>query len=103
MIYAVVGIIDLILAVAMYVIIAQVIVSWLIAFNVINVHSNGVRTIIGAMERMTEPLYRPIRRLLPDFGGIDFSPLVVLLIICVIQRLLGGVELDLERSLYMGV
>ena len=100
MIYAVVGIIDLILAVAMYVIIAQVIVSWLIAFNVINVHSNGVRTIIGAMERMTELLYRPIRRLLPDFGGIDFSPLVILLIIGVLRsKVLPGILMEAGNTL----
>jgi YggT family protein len=84
----------------MYVIIAQVIVSWLIAFNVINVHSNGVRTIIGAMERMTEPLYRPIRRLLPDFGGIDFSPLVILLIIGVLRsKVLPGILLEVGPTI----
>src|SRR3954453_688580 len=74
-----------------WIIIGQVILSWLIAFNVINVHSGGVRAFIVALDRLTAPLYRPIRSLLPDFGGIDFSPLVVLILIQVIKKLLGGV------------
>ena len=49
-------------------------------------------------ERITAPLYRPLRRILPDFGGIDFSPIVVLLIIIVLDRLLLGAQLDLIRS-----
>jgi YggT family protein len=70
----------------MYVIFAQVIVSWLIVFNVINLHSGPVRSIIEALERLTAPIYRPIRKLLPDFGGIDFSPMVVILIIIALRR-----------------
>jgi len=69
-----------------------VILSWLFAFNVLNVSSQGVRTFAVAIDRITAPLYRPIRRLLPDFGGIDFSPLVVLILIQVLQKLLTGVE-----------
>ena len=78
MIYTLVGIVDLVLKVLMYVIFAQVILSWLIAFNVINIHSGGVRAFIVALDRLTAPLYRPIRRLLPDFGGMDFSPMVII-------------------------
>ena len=55
--------------------------SWLIAFNVINTYNDTVRSIWLALQRMTEPLYRPIRRIMPDFGALDLSPLVVLLII----------------------
>ena len=91
MLLAFVQIADLLLDVVWWVIIGQVILSWLIAFNVINVHSGGVRAFIVALDRLTAPLYRPIRRLLPDFGGIDFSPLVVLILIQVIKKLLGGV------------
>ena len=91
MVYALVGIADLLLKVVTWIIIGQVILSWLIAFNVLNVHSNGVRNFILALDRMTAPIYRPIRRMLPDFGGIDFSPLVILILIQVIKRLLSGV------------
>jgi YggT family protein len=91
MLLALVQIADLLLDILWWVIIGQVILSWLIAFNVINIHSGGVRAFIVALDRLTAPLYRPIRRLLPDFGGIDFSPLVILILIQVIKKLLGGV------------
>jgi YggT family protein len=91
MLLALVQIADLLLDILWWVIIGQVILSWLIAFNVINVHSGGVRAFIVALDRLTAPLYRPIRSVLPDFGGIDFSPLVVLILIQVIKKLLGGV------------
>jgi len=95
MIYTLVGLVDLVLAVVMYVIFAQVIVSWLIVFNVINLHSGAVRSIVQALERMTGPIYRPIRKLLPDFGGIDFSPLVVILIIIFLRsKLLPGILME---------
>jgi YggT family protein len=84
MLYALVDIANLLLSVLTWIIIGQVILSWLLAFNVLNVHSGGVRNFIVALDRLTAPIYRPIRRLLPDFGGIDFSPLVILLLIQVI-------------------
>jgi YggT family protein len=89
------GVIDLLLRVLTYVIIAQAILSWLVAFNVINTSNDFMRSFLSALDRMTEPLYRPIRRILPDFGGIDFSPIVVLLLIHVLRILLGGLAADL--------
>ena len=91
MLLAIVEIFKLLLTVATWIIIIQVILSWLLAFNVLNVSSGGVRAFVLALERITAPVYRPIRRLLPDFGGIDFSPLVVLILIQVLQKLLDGV------------
>ncbi len=91
MLYALVDIANLLLSVLTWIIIGQVILSWLLAFNVLNVHSGGVRNFIVALDRLTAPIYRPIRRLLPDFGGIDFSPLVILILIQVIKKLLAGV------------
>jgi YggT family protein len=100
MIFMLVGIVDVILQVLMYVIIAQVILSWLIVFNVINLHSGPVRSVVVAIDRLTAPLYRPIRRLLPDFGGIDFSPLVVLLVIAVIRsKVLPGFLMEVGPSI----
>ncbi len=95
MLLALFGVVDLLLTVLRWIIIIQAILSWLVAFNVINTHNDFVRTFLGALDRITEPLYRPIRRILPDFGGLDFSPLVALLIIIVIQMLLGGVAQDI--------
>ena len=94
MLLALVDIAKLLLSILTWIIIGQVILSWLLAFNVLNVSSGGVRAFIVALDRLTAPLYRPIRRLLPDFGGIDFSPLVVLILIQVIQKLLDGVVLQ---------
>src|SRR5215212_1667909 len=91
MLLALVDIVNLLLTILTWIIIIQVILSWLLAFNVLNTSSAGVRAVALALERITAPLYRPIRRILPDFGGIDFSPLVILILIQVIRRLLAGV------------
>jgi YggT family protein len=92
MLNAVIQIASLLLSVLTWIIIGQVILSWLLAFNVLNTSSQGVRTFALALDRITAPLYRPIRRILPDFGGLDFSPLVVLILIQVLQKLLVGVH-----------
>ena len=91
MLLALVDIVNLLLTILTWVIIIQVVLSWLFAFNVLNTGSQGVRTFAVALDRLTAPLYRPIRRVLPDFGGIDFSPLVILILIQVIRKLLAGV------------
>ena len=91
MLLALVDIANLLLSVLMWIIIIQVILSWLFAFNVLNVQSGGVRAFAMALERITAPIYRPIRSIMPDFGGIDFSPLVILILIQVLKKLLAGV------------
>ena len=91
MLLALVDIIDLLLTILTWVIIIQVILSWLFTFNVLNTSSQGVRSLAVAIDRLTAPLYRPIRRILPDFGGLDFSPLVILILIQIIKKLLAGV------------
>ena len=96
MLIALFDIVDLLLNVLAWIIIIQVILSWLFAFNVLNTGSVGLRRVVDALDRLTAPLYRPIRAILPDFGGIDFSPLVLLLLIKIVQMLLHGAE----RSLY---
>ena len=98
MLLALFGIVDLLLDVLRWIIIIQAILSWLVAFNVINTTNDFVRTFLAALDRITEPIYRPIRRVLPDFSGLDFSPLVALLIIWALDRLLEGVQ----DSLYFG-
>src|SRR3954464_12064275 len=98
MLIALVDIADLLLSIVTWIIIAQVVLSWLFAFHVLNTSSQGVRTLAVAIDRITAPLYRPIRRILPDFGGIDFSPLVILILVQIIKKLLAGVVLQY----YMG-
>lgn len=70
-----------------WLLIASVILSWLIAFNVINTHSRAVYLIGDFVERVTAPVLRPIRSVLPSFGGIDMSPVVALLAVWFVQSL----------------
>jgi YggT family protein len=84
---ALLQIIQLLLDLVWWIIVIQAVLSWLIAFNVINTHNDFVRTVWNALGRMTEPLYRPIRRVLPDFGALDLSPLVVLLVIFILSNI----------------
>ena len=97
MLSALFNILELLLSVVWWIIIIQVVLSWLFAFNVLNSSSEGLRRFVEALDRVTEPLYRPIRKLLPDFGGIDFSPLIVLLLLGVLQILLDGAEASLTQ------
>ena len=71
--------VDYLLNLYTWVVIASVIFSWLIAFNVINPYNQFVRSIWQALNAVTEPLLRPIRRFMPDLGGIDLSPVILLL------------------------
>ncbi|MGH6612841.1 YggT family protein [Sphingomonas sp.] len=86
--FVILRIVQVLLTVVWWIIIVQAILSWLLAFNVISTHNDTVRTVWEALKRMTEPLYRPIRRIMPDFGALDLSPLVVLLVIYIIQTIL---------------
>ncbi|MBX9795850.1 YggT family protein [Sphingomonas sp.] len=72
-------IMQVLLNLAWLIIIVQIVLSLLIAFNVINTYNDFVRQLYGGLTQLTEPVYRPIRRILPDFGQIDFSPAVALL------------------------
>lgn len=72
-----------------YIILATVVLSWLVAFGVVNASNNFVRQIGFALRRLTEPLLGPIRRRLPDLGGIDVSPIVLLLALQVLRYFVG--------------
>jgi YggT family protein len=68
-----------------WIVIAAVIVSWLTAFNVINQYNNVVRTLLRVLYALTEPVFRPIRKIIPPIGGLDLSPIIVFLIIWFLQ------------------
>ena len=68
--------------------IISVILSWLVAFNVVNTHNRFVNTVGNFLYRVTEPALGPIRRILPNFGGLDISPVVLLLLLIFAQKLL---------------
>lgn len=92
MLHALFQIAHYLLTILFWIIIIQVVLSWLFVFNVLNPRSQGVRAFANALDRLLAPLYRPIRRLMPDFGGIDFSPLVLIILIQILHMLLTGVE-----------
>jgi YggT family protein len=71
-----------------YILIAAAVLSWLVAFNVVNPRHPVVSVIGEFLYRITEPVLRPIRNRLPNFGGIDISPVIVILIIFFIQSVI---------------
>jgi YggT family protein len=73
------GFVNYVITLYTYVVLAAVILSWLIAFNVINPYNPFVRSLWQAVSAVTEPFLRPIRRVMPDLGGIDISPIILLL------------------------
>ena len=86
-----------IIAVDLYVwaIIISAILSWLIAFDVVNTSNRFVYTVLDFLWRVTEPALRPIRQFLPNLGGIDISPIVLILGLFFVQRVLGNLRFEL--------
>jgi YggT family protein len=82
--------VDFLLNLYIFILIAQAILSWLVVFNVVNTRSPVVAAIGEFLYRITEPVLRPIRQMLPNFGGIDVSPLIVILIIYFLQIVIIG-------------
>lgn len=90
---ALVGTAYILLNVAWWIIIVQAILSWLIAFNVINTSNDMIRSVWIALDKLTEPMYRPIRKIMPDLGALDLSPMVVLIGIIILQGpVLGAID-----------
>ena len=71
-----------------YVVIAAAILSWLVAFNVVNIRNDVVRSIWNMLDALTTPVLRPIRNFLPNMGGIDISPIILLLLIELVKRVI---------------
>jgi YggT family protein len=84
-----------ILDIYFWILIAMVVMSWLVAFNIINNHNNFVRQVNYALYRLTEPVLGPIRRFLPDLGGLDISPIIAIIALQFIRYLVVyyGVQL----------
>ena len=77
--YSFLMLIDRIIDIYVWVIILSAVLSWLVAFDIVNMRNRFVYLVGDALNRITEPVYRPIRRVLPDMGGLDLSPLIVIL------------------------
>lgn len=80
--------IDTVLDLYTWVLVIWVVLSWLISFNVINTHNRFVYVLSDILYRATEPVLRPLRRVLPNLGGLDISPLVLVLLIFFVRNLL---------------
>ncbi|WP_245515441.1 YggT family protein [Rhizobium deserti] len=89
-IIAVIQVIQMALSLYVYILIASAIFSWLYAFNVINSRNAFVESIGRFLYNVTEPVLRPIRRIMPDLGGIDISPIILILLIYFIQMILAN-------------
>ena len=87
--YAVVNLILTILDLYWWVVIISVILSWLAAFDVLNTRSQAAQLVWRTVDALTEPLLRPIRNVLPSVGGLDLSPLILLLAIQFLQNLIS--------------
>ena len=72
------------------VIIVAVIASWLIVFGVLSTRNQFARSLINALDALTEPVFRQVRRVIPSLGGIDFSPIIVFIVLEVLRRLVNG-------------
>ncbi|PPQ32891.1 YggT family protein [Rhodoblastus sphagnicola] len=83
-----------------WVIIVMAVMSWLLAFDVINMRNDLVRSLWNMSNALTEPVLRPIRRFIPPLGGMDLSPIVLLLLLSFIQMELGEVAAALVRAAY---
>ncbi len=81
--------IDTIIGLYIWLLIGSAVLSWLVVFNVVNTRNRGVIVVGDFLYRVTEPLLRPIRRILPNFGGVDISPVVLILLLIFVQNLLN--------------
>jgi YggT family protein len=89
---------DIALELYMWLIIISAVLSWLVAFNVVNTRNQLVFTIGKFLHSMTEPALRPIRRFVPNFGGVDISPVVLILVILFIRMFLAGIYDSLDTA-----
>ncbi len=89
---------DIALELYMWLIIISAVLSWLVAFNVVNTRNQLVFTIGNFLHRMTEPALRPIRRFVPNFGGVDISPVVLILVILFIRMFLAEIYVSLATA-----
>lgn len=85
---AIIDVVLLALRLYIYVIVILAVMSWLVAFDVINTRNNLVRSVLNGLEAITEPVLRPIRNVLPNLGGLDVSPIILWLLIVLIEDII---------------
>jgi YggT family protein len=86
--YAILHLVDTLITIYIWLLIAQAILSWLVSFGVVNRYNRVVAVVGDFLWRVTEPVLRPIRRVLPDLGGIDISPVILILLLWFLRDLM---------------
>jgi YggT family protein len=86
--YALLSLVHTVITIYIWLLIIQAVLSWLVAFGIVNRHNRAVAMVGDFLWRITEPLLRPIRRVLPDLGGIDISPVILILLLYFIDNLI---------------
>jgi YggT family protein len=86
MLYPLLSLISTVIQIYIWLLIASAVLSWLVAFNVVNTRNQVVTMVADVLYRLTEPVLAPIRRILPNLGGLDISPVVVILLLIFIDR-----------------
>jgi len=85
---ALASLIDTVFTLYIIILIASAVISWLVAFNVLNTQNQLVYGVLGFLYRLTEPVLKPIRRILPAMGGIDLSPIALIILLYFVRDLL---------------
>ena len=86
--YAFLNLVNTLITIYIWLLIAQAVLSWLLAFGIVNRYNRVVATIGDFLWRVTEPLLRPIRRVIPDLGGIEISPVILILLLWFLRDLM---------------
>jgi YggT family protein len=86
--YAFLNLVSTVISIYVWLLIAQAVLSWLVAFGIVNRYNRVVATIGDFLWRITDPLLRPIRRVIPDLGGIDISPVILILLLWFLRNLM---------------
>lgn len=94
--YALLATLSMVLSIVWWIFLIMIIMSWLISFNVINTRNQFVASVWRIVNAITEPILKPIRRIIPPVGGLDLSPIIVFVIIFFLQNFIGN---DLPRML----
>ena len=87
--YSILWLISTVIDIYIWILIASAVLSWLVVFNVVNTRNQFVAAVAEFLYRITEPALAPIRRFMPNLGGLDISPIILILIIILIQKLIA--------------
>lgn len=83
--------ISLIIDIYVWIIVLQIIIHWLVAFDVLKVKSPQAQNLMDLMQRMTDPVYKPLRKYIPPLGGIDITPIIVIIGLSILKSILIGI------------